>query len=68
MKTWWRIYSFDVSDYITDDSVLGAEVPVWSELMNEDAVHQKVWPRAAAMADRHWGEKLPVDLVAITQR
>jgi len=70
MKTWWRIYSFEVSDYIpqNDPSALGVEVPVWSEIMNEEAVMQKVWPRAAAMADKHWGPKVETDLAAITRR
>lgn len=68
MKTWWRIYSFEVSDYIQGPAALGAEVPVWSEIMNEDAVMQKVWPRAAAMGDKHWGPKVETDLAAITRR
>ena len=68
MKTWWRIYSFEVSDYVQGSAALGAEVPVWSEIMNEDAVMQKTWPRAAAMADKHWGPKVETDLAAITRR
>ena len=56
MKTWWQIYSFDASDYIKGSSAaLGAEVTVWSEVINNKA---EVWPRAAAMADRHWGPKV----------
>lgn len=68
MKTWWHIYSFEPSTFLDDPRVLGTAVPVWSEMMNEDAVHQKVWPRAAAMADKMWGPKIDVDLVGLAQR
>jgi len=68
MKTWWTIYQFEVSDHIASTAALGAEVPVWSEIMNEDAVMQKAWPRAAAMGDKHWAPKVPTDLAAVTCR
>ena len=57
MKTFWRIYSFDPALFLneTDERMLGAEVPVWSEIMSADSFEAKVWPRAAAMADRLWG-------------
>lgn len=50
--------------------MLGAEVPVWSEIMSEQSVHEKIWPRAAAMSDKLWG---PLDnkkdyLVGVAQR
>ena len=68
MKTWWTIYQFEVSDYINTTAALGAEVPIWSEIMNEEAVIQKAWPRAAAMGDKHWAPKVPTDLAAVTRR
>ncbi len=50
--------------------MLGAEVPVWSEIMSEQSVHEKIWPRAAAMSDKLWA---PLDtnknyLVGLAQR
>jgi hypothetical protein len=68
MKTWWRIYSFEPSDYLNDTRMLGSEVPVWSEIMSGESIHAKIWPRAAAMADKLWSPKVKIDLVAITQR
>jgi len=50
--------------------MLGAEVPVWSEIMSEQSVYEKIWPRAAAMSDKLWA---PLDtnknyLVGLAQR
>ena len=68
MKTWFRIYSFEPSDYLNDGSILGSEVPVWSEIMSDQCIHAKIWPRAASMPDKHWSAKGPTDLVALSQR
>jgi hexosaminidase len=70
MKTWYHIYTFEPSDFLpeSDPRVLGTEVPVWSEIMNEDALFQKIWPRSASMADKMWGPKVEIDLVALAQR
>ena len=72
MKTFWRIYSYEPSMFFDDhdERMLGAEVPVWSEIMSADSIEIKVWPRAAAMADRMWGDKntTRVDVVGLVQR
>ena len=72
MKTFWRIYSFEPSAFFDDqdERMLGAEVPVWSEIMSAESFEIKVWPRAAAMADRMWGGKntTRVDVVGVMQR
>lgn len=34
-KTWWTIYSFEPSTYVSDDSVLGGEVTAFSEMFGE---------------------------------
>ena len=72
MKTFWRIYSYEPSMFFDDhdERMLGAEVPVWSEIMSADSFEIKVWPRAAAMADRMWGDKntTRVDVVGLVQR
>lgn len=67
-KTWWKIYSFEPSDYINDSSVLGSEIAVWSELNGDQNINVKLWPRGAAMADKLWSDNEPIDLVAITLR
>ncbi len=70
MKTWARIHSFEPSKYLNGTKILGAELPVWSEVMSDQSVHEKIWPRAAAMSDKLWA---PLDtsqnyLVGVAQR
>lgn len=67
-KTWWTIYSFEPTYYLNDQYVMGGEVTAWSELFNDQNIHTRIWPRAAAMADRLWGPKIDnsqIDLAAV---
>jgi hexosaminidase len=68
MKTFWQIYQFEPSDYLTDSSVLGGEGTAWSELFNEHNIHSRLWPRAAAIGDKLWSDKVPTNLVEIKNR
>jgi hexosaminidase len=67
-KTWWTIYSFEPTDYITNSSCIGTEIPIWSELNSDFNLHVKIWPRGAAMSDKIWGPKVDTNLIAIVQR
>ena len=71
-KTWWKIYSFEPSDYNgtngTRPLVLGSEIAVWSELNGDENIHAKLWPRGAALSDRLWSENIQYDLIKISQR
>lgn len=56
-KTWQRIYTYDFTANLTDAEklhVLGAEVAMWSEQVDSTVLTQKVWPRAAALAESTW--------------
>jgi hexosaminidase len=56
-KTWQRIYDYDFTDNLTSTEaahVLGAEVPLWSEQVDDTVVSSKMWPRAAALAELVW--------------
>ncbi|KAK6459868.1 mannosyl-glycoprotein endo-beta-N-acetylglucosamidase [Scheffersomyces coipomensis] len=56
-KTWQRIYDYDFTANLTDEQaqhVLGAEVALWSEQVDSAVVTQKIWPRAAALAESTW--------------
>jgi N-acetyl-beta-hexosaminidase len=53
---------------VDDSSVLGGEAPIWAELNSEHCVNAKIWPRAAALADKYWSPNVPTDLIAITER
>jgi hexosaminidase len=74
-KTWQRIYDYDFTDNLTSTEashIIGAETPLWSEQVDDTIVSQKMWPRAAALAELVWsgnrndqGEKRTTDM---TQR
>ncbi|CBX98249.1 hypothetical protein IAQ61_010347 [Plenodomus lingam] len=56
-KTWQRIYDFDFTLNLTDTQkalVQGAIAPLWSEQVDSVVVSQKMWPRAAALAELVW--------------
>ncbi|KIW35341.1 uncharacterized protein PV07_02042 [Cladophialophora immunda] len=63
-KTWQRIYDYDFTLNLTDaqrSHVLGAEVPLWSEQVDDTVISAKMWPRAAAVAELAWsGNRDPV--------
>ncbi|KPI46088.1 Beta-hexosaminidase 1 [Cyphellophora attinorum] len=63
-KTFQRIYDYDFTFNLTDEEashVIGGETPLWGEQIDDTIVSQKVWPRAAALAELLWsGNRDPV--------
>ena len=56
-KTWQRIYDFDFTSTLTPAErslIMGAEAPLWSEQVDSTIISQKMWPRAAALAELVW--------------
>nr|AQM58348.1 venom hexosaminidase-like protein 1 [Pristhesancus plagipennis] len=49
--TWNIVYDYVIPEY---PNVLGGEVSLWGELVDEDNIETKLWPRAAALAERLW--------------
>eukprot|EP00347_Sterkiella_histriomuscorum_P013570 403364209 len=67
-KTWWYIYQFEPTDYLNDGSVIGGQVASWSEQISDYNLLATIWPRAAAMVDKMWGPKVPLDLQSLAAR
>ncbi|KAF9375578.1 hypothetical protein CPB97_011371 [Podila verticillata] len=56
-KSWQRVYGFDFTKGLTDEEakhVIGAEAALWSEQSDHTVVENKIWPRAAALAELLW--------------
>eukprot|EP00769_Ergobibamus_cyprinoides_P004473 gnl/Ergobibamus_cyprinoides/666.p2 GENE.gnl/Ergobibamus_cyprinoides/666~~gnl/Ergobibamus_cyprinoides/666.p2 ORF type:complete len:363 (+),score=144.18 gnl/Ergobibamus_cyprinoides/666:538-1626(+) len=58
MDTWLDMYDNEPSDgFPYDDSrhnLYGGEVTMWSEQVDDLSIHGRIWPRAAAVAERLW--------------
>ncbi|KAH6646356.1 glycoside hydrolase superfamily [Truncatella angustata] len=60
-KSWQLIYSHDPVANLTEEQaklVLGGEVAVWAELIDDQNFDSIVWPRASAMGEVLWSGRL----------
>ncbi|KAG0270454.1 hypothetical protein DFQ27_006666 [Actinomortierella ambigua] len=54
---WNRVYSYDMRTNLTKaeaDLIIGAEATMWGELADANNIEDRLWPRAAAFAERLW--------------
>lgn len=54
---WHKIYSFDPLKDIPKEKehlILGGQTNMWGEMVDENNVEGKVWPRAGALAEVFW--------------
>ena len=48
--------------------ILGGEACMWSEYVNQETVDSRIWPRAAAIAERLWSPREVTDIDSMYQR
>ncbi|MFT9015815.1 MAG: family 20 glycosylhydrolase [Acetobacter sp.] len=56
---------------LTDEQkshVLGAETALWAEVVSEDMLDARLWPRAAALAERFWSAPARCDSATLAPR
>jgi hexosaminidase len=59
-NTWTHMYHFEPTNFgIAKDKILGGEVCAWAEVINDDNIENKLWPRSAAYAAAFWEPPRP---------
>ncbi|KAJ5074468.1 beta-hexosaminidase subunit a1-related [Anaeramoeba ignava] len=70
IDTWIDFYNLEPYNYISTnrDKFLGGEACSWSEQVNWSSLANRLWPRAAAVAERLWSSKDTNDVSDATVR
>ncbi|KAL3277235.1 hypothetical protein HHI36_012586 [Cryptolaemus montrouzieri] len=56
---WQKFYTYRPWDnFLTKNLTEGGEVCLWSEQVAEESLQTRIWPRAAAFAERIWSDPL----------
>lgn len=57
---WHEIYDYKMEDIAGEyiDQIHGGETPLWAEQADAQASDSRIWPRAAALAERLWSSTL----------
>ena len=63
-NTWQNMYSYDPTVGLTDTQssyIVGGEVCLWGEYIDDVNIEQNVYPRASAVGERLWSPKTVTD-------
>jgi len=52
--SWWDIYTNSNFNGVTQGQVVGGEVAMWSEVVDDANIIQTIWPRAIAAGELFW--------------
>ncbi|CAB3247641.1 unnamed protein product [Arctia plantaginis] len=52
-SNWRRMYAHMLP---REENVLGGEVAMWTEYVDKEGIDTRIWPRAAAVAERLWSD------------
>lgn len=67
---WQTFYSYRPWERYMNrtNQILGGEVCLWSEMVGEDTMETRIWPRTAAFAERVWSDPQKFDEIDVYQR
>ncbi|BFG02625.1 chitooligosaccharidolytic beta-N-acetylglucosaminidase-like [Drosophila madeirensis] len=63
---WRTVYEADMPDGPDAQLVLGGEVCMWTESVDQHTLESRIWPRAGAAAERLWAN--PVESTVLIER
>jgi hypothetical protein len=71
LDSWVEMYSVDPTENVSRaqaSQVLGGEACMWMEQVSSLSIHERIWPRASAVAERLWSPATVNDSSEAAQR
>jgi len=63
--SWRNVYGNKI---LAEAGVLGGEACMWGEFVDGNSIHARIWPRAAALAERLWSDPITANYNEIETR
>jgi len=70
LNTWIEMYQIDPAANITSNAelILGGEACMWGEQVDQLSIDERIWPRAAAVAEKFWSPVTVTNITSATSR